>query len=887
MARGLAAALVLLLAVASAASRAPGSEPRVSGTESEVPSWALAANQRTLDLGLSTRDRLVPGVVLLRWRDGVAGPGWGEPVEGASTPVVRVAVPAGQEVGSASALARRPDVAWAQPDYLRRADLTPNDPRFPEQWALTKIQAPAAWDTTIGSSSVIVAVLDTGIDLRHPDLQGRLAPGRNFLQPEAPPADDSGHGTHMAGAIAATINNNLGIAGVASGVSLMPVKVLDSSGTGRDSVVAAAMHWAVDNGARIINMSFGGPEVSPIATEAVAYAAGRGAVIVVAAGNDATTAARYPAAIEPAIAVAAVTSRDTRAQFSNFGPWIDLSAPGVGILSTFWDGASTYRSTSGTSAAAALVSGVAALVLSANPGLTSAQVGTILRDTADPAAPGLGAGRVNAVRAVAAALPGALSPTPTPTPSLQPTRSPTPPPSLEPTPTPATPTPEMPTPTPAAPTPAARPAALSYKASAAAARWYLPMLLREVDGWHSVVRIQNASSSPVEVTMQLVGEDGMSQTQAIVAIPSQGSAALRLEELPLLPIRWRGGGILSSSGPVAVVALMERTGADSAAYVGLVEGSSIVHAPLVLRNWNGWDTSLAVQNLGESDALVELAAVGSLLPGWTAAGSVPLGPGGIAFISLDTDLPLPDDFAGAIVAGNEEGQPLGLVVLLRHASGAASAYGASGQGGVVLRAPLVYKESPTAGSWNSAIQLQNLGPEPIEVEVTYAAAASGEAGATERIALEGGGASHISMAARPELPPGFVGSVTITSSDGPITGVVHTVDEERSLATTYGLLVGGETSLHAPLLAKGVEGRNSGLQVQNLGAGPTPLSIRYFGVDGALAAGESDPSLADSPRTYDLLAVPSLAEGFNGSAVVTSENSEPLAGVVTEVSNQR
>src|SRR5439155_6411063 len=133
----------------------------------------------------------------------------------------------------------------------------PNDPRFGEQWGLQRIGAQTAWDTTTGSGSVVVAVVDTGVDLGHPDLQGHLVDGHNFVRKDRPPQDDNGHGTHVAGTIAATLNNNIGIVGVAPGVSIMPIKALSRTGAGVDEPAARGIRWAVDHGAWVINLSFG------------------------------------------------------------------------------------------------------------------------------------------------------------------------------------------------------------------------------------------------------------------------------------------------------------------------------------------------------------------------------------------------------------------------------------------------------------------------------------------------------------------------------------------------------------------------------------------------------------------------------------------------------
>jgi thermitase len=259
-----------------------------------------------------------------------------------------VQVDEGAEQRMAALLERIPGVAWAEPNGYVRAALTPNDPQFTQQWGVQKISAPAAWDVSTGSPSIITAVLDTGADLSHPDLQDRLVPGYNVLSPEEDPTDDSGHGTHIAGTIAATLNNQLGVAGVASGSRVMPIKVLDRRGLGMASNVALGMEWAADHGAKIVNMSFGTQQPLRILREAVDYARSKDIILVVAAGNEHENVPNFPGASSDAIAVAATDTTDNLAWFSNFGSWIDIGAPGVGIYSTFWNGGSNYEYGTGT-----------------------------------------------------------------------------------------------------------------------------------------------------------------------------------------------------------------------------------------------------------------------------------------------------------------------------------------------------------------------------------------------------------------------------------------------------------------------------------------------------------------------------------------------------------
>ncbi len=374
-------------------------------------------------------DAYVPREVLVRWEtepppDALAALG-----VTASTPVERLGISrlsvlSGREAATVEQLQSRTDVLWAQPNYLRQVAMSSNDPRFGDQWGLRRIEAPLAWDTTTGTSTVVVAVIDTGVDLNHPDLQGHLVDGYDFIRPDRAPQDDNGHGTHVAGTIAATLNNNVGIADVAPNVSVMPVKVFGRTGRGNDDGVAEGLYWAVDHGAWVINMSFGpafsGTQATPMVEEAIEYASSMGAVVILAAGNRGTSEPPTLSQSQGVISVAATMPNDARAPFSNHGPWVHVGAPGTGIMSTFFDGTSTYRIESGTSVAAPHVAGVAALLLSLRPSLSPAEVDAIIRSTANPL-PGedIGAGRLNAARAVAAARDLPLpAPSATPAPQL-------------------------------------------------------------------------------------------------------------------------------------------------------------------------------------------------------------------------------------------------------------------------------------------------------------------------------------------------------------------------------------------------------------------------------------------------------------------------------------
>lgn len=297
---------------------------------------------------------------------------------------------------------------YVESDLAFKADFVPNDPDWPEQWGPRAIQADYAWNNTIGSHSVLVAVVDTGIDYTHPDLAPNYVPlGYDWVNNDTDPMDDNGHGTHCAGIIAAVLNNSVGIAGLAQ-VRVMAEKVLNNAGVGYDDWVANGIIHATDMGANIISISLGGYGDSQLVHDAVTYAYQHGVLLIAAAGNDNTECELYPAAYPEVVAVTATDNNDSPAWFTNFGDWVELAAPGVDVYSTYLN--DSYQSMSGTSMAAPQVAGVAALIWSQFPNMTRDQVRAQLRRTTDDlGSPGFdevyGYGRINAKKAVTQTLP--------------------------------------------------------------------------------------------------------------------------------------------------------------------------------------------------------------------------------------------------------------------------------------------------------------------------------------------------------------------------------------------------------------------------------------------------------------------------------------------------
>jgi thermitase len=271
-----------------------------------------------------------------------------------------VQVPSGKVAESIAIISMCSKVRYVEPNYVVSiADTIPADPGWRLQYGLVKIHAPQGWDITTGSSSVTIAILDTGVDLGHPDLAAKIVGGYNAINPLMSAQDDNGHGTHAAGIAAAIGNNGVGVAGVSWGARLMPVKILNSAGRGNVDDFAEGVKWAADHGAQVINLSLGSPNSSSVMLDAVNYAYSKGSIIVAAAGNDGGTPLLYPAQYPHVVAVGAVDNVNNHAWFSNYGPELDLVAPGVNIYSTIIGG---YAYQSGTSMAVPYVSGLAAIL---------------------------------------------------------------------------------------------------------------------------------------------------------------------------------------------------------------------------------------------------------------------------------------------------------------------------------------------------------------------------------------------------------------------------------------------------------------------------------------------------------------------------------------------
>ncbi|WP_163165750.1 S8 family serine peptidase [Arthrobacter sp. Alg241-R88] len=400
----------------------------------------------------------ITGQIMVKFRDNRAAAGVlrqhgltdGPDIGGTGAHLIKV--PEGKELRLIEALSRNPVVEYAEPDHVVTA--ATNDTYFDRQYALhnggqsftnnytepgtnpyipradiaggkpdADVDAVEAWGTTTGldstGGSIKVAVLDSGVANVHDDIAPQVVGYANFVSgdtkedPKADPEDKYGHGTHVAGIVAAKRNNSIGVAGVCPDCGILDVKVLNDSGSGSSSVIANGISWAASNGAKVINMSLGQRVSSRTLEAAVNNAWSKGAVIVAAAGNGGTQAQIYPGAYPNVIAVAATDNNDAKASFSTYGKWVDVAAPGVSVFSTFPNhpfvlGTQNNRSTgydigSGTSMASPIVAAVAALVWSTAPDISNASVREKVQTSAEKIK-GTGTqwahGRVNACDAV-------------------------------------------------------------------------------------------------------------------------------------------------------------------------------------------------------------------------------------------------------------------------------------------------------------------------------------------------------------------------------------------------------------------------------------------------------------------------------------------------------
>ena len=399
--RLLAPVLVLALLVVSSAPLAAAAGPTVDLVVTRAPGASASAS--------ASAERAAGATVVDR-------------IPALDAEVIRV--PASAAARVTALLEANPAIASVEADG--RAHTTwsePTDTAAASQWSLQKTGVARAWDLTTGSSDVVIAIIDTGVQLDHPDLAGQLLPGWDFVNGDADPTDDFGHGTGTSSMAAALTNNGIGVAGVCPGCRLLPVKVMDSNGSGSHSDIAAGIVWATDQGADVINLSIGGTGTTTVLADAVAYAEGHGVLVVAAAGNSGNTTLFYPAAYPGVVSVGGTDYLDQRELQSNYGAWVSIAAPfcSPALTPTTMNPSGINYSACGTSFSSPMVAGTAGLMISANPSATAADLRAALLATASvpvtdrygATGPMTSSGRLDALAAVRAISGETVSPSPT------------------------------------------------------------------------------------------------------------------------------------------------------------------------------------------------------------------------------------------------------------------------------------------------------------------------------------------------------------------------------------------------------------------------------------------------------------------------------------------
>ena len=732
----------------------------------------------------------------------------------------------------------------ATPLGTARAIVVPNDPLYdPYQWNLRQIHAPEAWDLTTGSPDVIIAVLDTGVSFTHPDLANKLVPGYDFVNDTTLPDDDNGNGTHVAGIIAAETNNQIGIAGITWLGRIMPVKVLDAAAHGDVSLAAQGVIWAVDHGARVINLGLAGPTSSQDLVDAIDYAHSRNVVVIAPVANNGTADPSYPAALDHVIAVAATDHSDRPLTTSNSGDYISVAAPGDQIASTFRPpgGKDGYAVASGTAQAAAHVAGVAALLLSINPDLSTDDVQTVLEGSADHFGltgrdSHVGFGRINAARALAFAAPwnfyahgwGA------------------------------------------------------YDGLAAAGNdVYFPIAMKSANGWSTSHTIQNPSPTPTNANAEFFDQDGHSVYSYSLALAGMGSTTIDTARLPFIPTDFIGSLVVHADTPIVGVANEDRRDRDRLTYEGLTEGATRIAAPLLMRAYRGWDTGIQIQNLGAAQASVRVTLYtrGETAPLVTE--EVAVLPYASATLYQGADESLPEGWVGSCVIDSLGNQLLVAVVNEVNVAGPGAGYVGVTTFTPQNHVPLLFKRSDGV---DSGMQVQNAGPNPAAVTVTYARTNGSGGPWVDTANVDPGGSTTFYQPASLDLPNGFAGSATLQATGGQALGlVVNEVRSDGSAATGYNGFPNGSPTAFLPLLYKQFAGWNSDVEIQNLGQVTTMISTDVYDQDGNLVTTLQttiDVGASTSTSLHSLDAIPS---GYIGAAVVKSTNDVPIAVIAEHI----
>lgn len=471
----------------------------------------------------------------------------------------------------------------------------------------------------------------------------------------------------------------------------------------------------------------------------------------------------------------------------------------------------------------------------------------------------------------------AALPPPTPSPTPSPTNTPTPTRTLVPTATPTS------TPAPFVTLTPIRPQAASYTGvDTPSSRVFLPIVMRNWFGWTSPIFLQNTGSLGANASVTFLDENGGTAGRFTAQLPPGGSQTLDPRTVAGLADGFTGSAVVDSAQPVAASVTETRDGLNALAYSGVSTGAERVFAPLLFKDYNGWDTSIQVQNLQDQPVPVTVTfqqANAEVGEGATWQQTAVVAGRSSTSLSQALNTNLPAGFVGLALVEAPVGSSIAALVSESHQSGNASSYDGALAGSTVVNAPLLFKN---ANGWSTGIQVQNVGAAPTEVQVRYLGV-EGQGTWSESASLAAGASTTFYQPANPDLPDGFVGAAVVTSVDGqPLVAIVNQVNPERNIAMTYRGFGAGTSPVAVPRLAKNAEGWNTGVQVQNLGTDSAQVTLELRAEDGAMTGSVVDTVPAGASVTFYLPTVNILPEGWRGSGIVTSSPTQPLGAIVNQ-----
>ena len=410
-------------------------------------------------------------------------------------------------------------------------------------------------------------------------------------------------------------------------------------------------------------------------------------------------------------------------------------------------------------------------------------------------------------------------------------------------------------------------------------RLVLPIVMRARNGWNTPISVQNRGSGPTTVTATFLDEAGAPVGAYTLSLATDGSDIIDPRAVASLRDGYVGSAVLDSSQPIAASVREMREESDALGYTASGAGTDRAYVPLLFKRYNGWNTGLQVQNLGDSAVPVSVTYQQTNAPGgpWRDQGTVPAR-SAVTFYQ-PADEQLPSDFVGSAVVEAPAGARVVAVVNEVHDGGSGTSYEGALRGSPTANAPLLFRNS---NGWNTGLQIQNVGAEESEVVVVYRGS-DGSGPWFDGAFVRPGSSVTFFQPAHPELANGFVGSATIASKNGqPLVAIVNEVNTTLNVAMTYRAFNEGATSLSVPYLSRRADGWSTGVQVQNLGQATTTITLQIRSPDGSLVTAPTDSVAPDNSRTFYLPSIDGVSDGWHGAGVISSSPPQPLGAIVNE-----